>query len=86
MAFFGQPRTDVCGKCEELKVKIRCEKKAQAGAFYEHLRQCTENEKQREEHETICFDFEQNFPFPHLPVGEVFCKRQLWFYNFSVHS
>ena len=23
---FGQPRTDVCGKCEEMKVKIRCEK------------------------------------------------------------
>ena len=39
-----------------------------------------------EEHETICFDFEQNLPFPHLPVGEVFYKRQLWFYNFGVHS
>ena len=98
---FGQPRTDVCGKCEEMKVKIRCEKnrdirkrlqtelklhKVKAEALYQHLRQCTEKAKQSEGHETICFDFEQNFPFPHLPVGEIFYKRQLWFYNFSVHS
>ena len=57
-----------------------------AEAFYQHLCQCTEKAKQSEGHETICFDFEQNFPFPHLPVGEIFYKRQLWFYNFSVHS
>jgi len=51
--------------------------------FYQHLRQCTEKAKQSEGHETICFDFEQNFPFPHLSVGDILYKRQLWFYNFS---
>ena len=56
---FGQPRTDVCGKCEEMKVKIRCEKnrdirkrlqtelklhKVKAEAFYQR----TEKAKQSE--------------------------------------
>ena len=51
---FRQPRTHVCGKCEEMKVKIRCETnrdirkrlqtelklyKVKAEAFYQHLRQ-----------------------------------------------
>ena len=34
----------------------------------------------------MCFDFQQNLLFPHQPVGEIFYKRQLWFYNFWVHS
>ena len=91
---FGRPRVDVCGICEELKVKIRTEKnrdirkrldlelklhKAKAGAFYAHLREATERARNSEEHETVCFDFQQNLPFPHLPVGEIFYKRQLWF-------
>ena len=64
---FGRPRVDVCGICEELKVKIRTEKnrdirkrldlelhKTKAGAFYTHLREATERARNSEEHETVC--------------------------------
>ena len=27
---------------------------------------------------TLSFDFEQNFPLPHIPTGEVFYLRQVW--------
>ena len=98
---FGQPKTDVCGTCAELQVRISSEKnssirarldtqlkvhKKRAATFYDELKKCTTQAKESAEHETICFDFEQNIPFPHLPVGEIFYKRQLWFYNFCVHS
>ena len=32
------------------------------------------------------FDFQQNLPQPHIPVGEVFYTHQLWFYIFGVHN
>ena len=63
-------------------MKIRCEKnrhirkqletelkrhKVKAGAYYEHLRRCAEKTKASEEHETICFDTEQNLPFSKSP-------------------
>ena len=98
MVSVGQ-ELDVCGICEELKVKIRTENnrdirkrldlklhKTKAGALYAHLREATERARNSEEHETVCFDFQQNLPFPHLPVREIFYKRQLWFYNFGVNS
>jgi len=98
---FGQPRTDVCGTCEELKVKITSQKnrdirkrletqlllhKKRAQCFYDQLKVSTEEAKNEEHKEALCFDFEQNFPFPQLPVGEIFYKRQLWFFNFCVYS
>ena len=98
---FGKPRTDVCGECEELKVKIGTQKnseirkrlelklkihKKKSDWFYASLKKCTNEAIENEEKETLCFDFQQNLPFPHLPVGEIFYKRQLWFYNFCVHS
>ena len=46
----------------------------------------TEEAKEHDEKETLCFDFQQNLPFPHLPVGKTFCKTGLWFYNFCIHS
>ena len=98
---FSRPIVDVCGMCEELKVKMRIEKnrdirkrvelelklhKTKARTFYRHLRESREKAKISAEHESVCFDFQQNMPFPHLPVGEIFYKRQLWFHNFGVHS
>lgn len=35
---------------------------------------------------TIAFDFQQNLPLPHIPVGEFFYLRQLWLYVFGIHS
>ena len=35
---------------------------------------------------TVTFDFQQNLPLPHIPVGDVFYMRQLWLYVFGVHE
>ena len=35
---------------------------------------------------TVTFDFQQNLPLPHLPVGDLFYMHQLWVYVFGVHS
>ena len=34
---------------------------------------------------TFAFDFQQNLPLPHLPVGDLFYMHQLWLYVFAVH-
>ena len=36
--------------------------------------------------EMSIFDFQQNLPLPHIPVGEVFYKYQLWLYMFGIHD
>lgn len=36
--------------------------------------------------DTLCFDFQQNLPLPHIPSGDVFYKRQIWQYNFCIYS
>ena len=56
--------------------------KKRAQCFYDQLKISNEKSKNEEHKETLCFDFEQNFPFPQLPVGEIFYKRQLWFFIF----
>ena len=35
---------------------------------------------------TITFDFQQNLPLLHLPVGDFFYMQQLWLYVFGIHS
>ena len=42
--------------------------------------------KDSEDIAAISFDFEQNFPLPHIPTGEVFYLRQVWLYVFGVHD
>ena len=34
---------------------------------------------------TITFDFQQNLPFQHLPVGDFFYMQQLWLYVFGIY-
>ena len=57
-----------------------------AEAFYDKLRKCSDMAKKKKTVETIAFDFQQNLPLPHLPVGEIFYARQLWVYNFCIHT
>ena len=100
--YFGQPKTDTCGTCEEFKVKLTslqegslAKKKAQddkaehlrcAERFYADLHVDTELAKKSEHVRTISFDFQQNLPLPHLPVGELFYMQQMWLYVFGIHS
>ena len=85
---FGYPKTDTCGTCEEFMVKLSAlpdgsqEKLAtqemhedhlrSAEKFYSGLRFDTEMAKQNSDIRTVTFDFQQNLPLPHLPVGDLF--------------
>ena len=35
---------------------------------------------------TVCFDFKQNMPYPHIATGDVFYSRQLWLFVFGIYS
>lgn len=32
------------------------------------------------------YDFDQNMPLSHIPSGDLFYKRQLWFYSFCINK
>jgi hypothetical protein len=52
--------------------------------FYSSLRTNTHLAKLNTHIATVTFDFQQNLPLPHIPVGEVFYMDQLWLYVFGV--
>jgi len=70
---FGRLRSDVCGTCAEMEVKVKAEKHGSN----------TEKSQIRVGSAQAQSYF---LPFPHLPVGELFYMRQLWLYNFCVYS
>lgn len=97
---FGHPRSDTCQKCDHLTNIIAAENDAErkvilegdkrlhiqkAEVFYKKLKEATELAKGGGV-DVLCFDYQQNLPLPHIPSGDVFYKRQLWEYNFCIHS
>ena len=97
---YGYPRADTCGTCDALNIEIKAAGDAQkvflqsqrenhlrqAENFYASLRTNTRLAKLNAHIATVTFDFQQNLPLPHIPVGEVFYMRQLWLYVFGVHE
>ena len=98
---FGRPRVDTCQMCDSLENRIATEQNAEvknvlklekelhvrkAATFYDELRQDTAIAKNDSNTEVLTFDYQQNFPLPHIPAGDVFYKRQLGEYNFCVTS
>ena len=93
-----EPR--LCGTCDALNIEIEAAGDAQkvflqsqrenhlrqAENFYASLRTDTRLAKLNAHIATVTFDFQQNLPLPHIPVGEVFYMRQLWLYVFGVHE
>lgn len=60
---------------------------SKAEVFYTDLRQRTDEAKvESNKIDVLAFDFQQNLPLPHIPCGDIFYKRQLWVYNFCIHS
>jgi len=60
---------------ESQKIPLQIQKEdhlRRAENFYSSLRTNTELSKRNEQIRTITFDFQQNLPLPHIPVGEVF--------------
>lgn len=99
---FGAPRSDTCKKCDILHTKLKDvtlhenERKeleldkqshvVKADLFFKELKEKTALCKNNDEVEVLTFDYQQNLPLPKVPVGEAFYKRQLWTYNFCIHS
>ena len=98
---FGHPKTDTCPTCEKFKIKLdlqldeasRCKVQKErkdhlhsAEQFYGSLRLNTGMAKRDSHVLTLTFDFQQNLPLPHLPVGDSFYMQQLWMYVFGIHS
>lgn len=98
---FESPRADTCTTCDELHVKIsdtvdEDEKRRfqeekelhlrQAQQFYAELCTCAQMASDDEDIVLLSFDFEQNFPLPHIPTGEVFYLGQVWLYVSGVHN
>ena len=98
---FGSPKIDTCPTCESFrnklamqgdrtsKLKVKEEHRRHldsAEMFYSSLRHSTDLAKSDPSVLTLTFDFQQNFPLPHLPVGDLFYMQQLWMYIFGIHS
>ena len=97
---FGYPRSDTCSTCDQLQVQLDAASDSiknlisqqkedhlrKAESFYGSLRVDTCLAKQDKHIATITFDFQQNFPLPSVPVGEIFYMHQLWLYAFGVHN
>ena len=99
---FGYPKSDTCGTCENFRNELssltedslqrrEVEKKHDthihsAEHFYSSLRSDTKIAKDNNHVCTITFDFQQNLPLPHIPVGDIFYMHQLWVYVFGIHS
>jgi hypothetical protein len=66
----------VCLKLHKLKAKI----------FYEDCCKWEEKGMQNADTQSLSFDFLQNFPFPHLPINELYYKRQMLKYNFCIYT
>lgn len=98
---FGSPRSDTCQTCDRMQNMINAEQNIENKAslqaekqlhirksesFYTSLKEKSKLAIDDISVEVLCFDYEQNLPLPHVPAGDVFYKRQLWMYNFCVHS
>ena len=97
---FGYPKSDACCTCDGLQIQLEAADDTQkvgimaqkedylrrAKNFYSSLCSNTNMTKTNVHIATVTFDFQQNLPLPHIPVGEVFYTHQLWLYVFGVHN
>lgn len=99
---FGSPRSDTCVKCDSLENLIKSGGKTpeeienlkvqkqlhliKAETFYNNLREKTSVAKEDPTIDVLSFDYQQNLPLPKVPSGDAFYSRQLWLYNFCIHS
>lgn len=54
--------------------------------FYKELKLKIAEAENDDTVETLSFDFQQNMPLPAISSGDVFYKRQLWVFNFTIGS
>ena len=95
---FSYPKTDTCSTSDEIQLRVEYDATkalivqqrdihlCKAEWFYNSLRSDTRFAKESDHFACITFDFEQNFPLPSIPVGEVFYMHQLWLYLFGIRN
>lgn len=98
---FGTPRSDTCQQYDMRENKMKIEKDPllladlknrkylhlrKSEEFYKELKLKMAEAEKDDTVETISFDFQQNLPLPAITSGDVFYKRQLWLYNFTICS
>jgi len=98
---FAYPRSDTCQTCDQLYKSIQNETDPEAKAsldlekevhlkkaqiFYTYLKQLTAEAKENNSIDVLSFDFQQNMSLPHISSGDVLYIRQIWSYNFCIHS
>ncbi|KAL5239056.1 hypothetical protein ACI65C_006466 [Semiaphis heraclei] len=98
---FSNPRSDTCQKCDQLQNMIKSETNEdainelklekeihirKAEVFYTDMKRFSTEAKLKDSVELLSFDYQQNMALPYVPAGDVFYKRQLWSYNFCIHS
>jgi len=98
---FSNPRSDTCQKCDQLQNMIKSETNEDAinelklekeihirkeEVFYTDMKRFSTDAKLKDSAELLSFDYQQNMALPYVPAGDVFYKRQLWSYNFCIHS
>lgn len=95
------PSIDTCKTCDKLQNDIKCaateeernkkvEEKDKHLELAEKAYSQKKNDKERarnsETERVIVFDLQQNLPTPTLTTSEVYYKRQLWTYNFTMRD
>ena len=97
---FGYPKSDTCCTCDGIQIQLEAADDTQKVGIiaqkedhlwrvknvYSSLRSNTNVAKTNAHIAIVTFDFQQNLPLPHVPVGEVFYMHQLWLYVFGVHN
>lgn len=93
---FGRPRSDTCSTCDNLKRNIDCasdpdiKKQLQtehnkhltkAEKFYKDMAEISLLAEKEENIDFICFDHQQNLPFPIIPSSEMYYKRKMYVFN-----
>lgn len=81
---FGNPRSDTCSTCDA------------GGSNEEHKEnylagfQALKHDRERVKHSSnmvyVTIDMQQTMPLPKVTTSKAFYLRQMWFYNFGIHT
>lgn len=80
---FGNPKSDVCSKCDAQQGGIAHKEAAKRA----HAAMKSDRDQARQDGGPIyiTFDLQKTLPLPKIPTSIAFYLRQLWMYNLGVH-
>lgn len=96
---FRKPKLDTCGKCDQLRVKIKMESdtveqeklkelllehQESAQKIYEQKRIDIKRTRTDSSFRVVSFDLQKQLPTPHLTCGQAFYARQLYTLNLTI--